>query len=243
MHRTYDIKVPYQDVDASRRLRLYTLENYLLNTAGRAADDSGFGIQSLLPMGWTWIITRLNLEILTLPTHGQTLNIETWVEMNAHMLSIRNFRIYMDDTLIGQAKSTWAILDLDKREIVDAFGLPMFAGSVDGDELEMARSRRIRMEDAPQIERTHVIQYSDCDYNRHCNSCKYLEIMLDTFFPLVDNCGIRLDINYVKEVHFSQPLTTCVWTDSQLVHYQQKDHFGNTSCIATISKLDKLSGS
>ena len=44
MKYRYNYIIPYQDVDASRRLRLYTMENYLLNVAGRVADEMGFGI-------------------------------------------------------------------------------------------------------------------------------------------------------------------------------------------------------
>ena len=35
MKYRHTIIVPYQDVDATRRLRLYAMENYLLNIAGR----------------------------------------------------------------------------------------------------------------------------------------------------------------------------------------------------------------
>ena len=50
MKYRYNYIVPYQDVDATRRLRLYTMENYLLNVAGKVADEMGIGIPMLLPM-------------------------------------------------------------------------------------------------------------------------------------------------------------------------------------------------
>ena len=40
----YDYKIKYQEVDDRKKLRLYNLENYLLEVAGRVADDLGFGI-------------------------------------------------------------------------------------------------------------------------------------------------------------------------------------------------------
>lgn len=68
MKYRHSIIVPYQDVDASRRLRLYSMENYLLNVAGKVADEMGIGIPALLPMNYTWIITHANIECSTCPS-------------------------------------------------------------------------------------------------------------------------------------------------------------------------------
>ena len=213
MKYRYNYIIPYQDVDASRCLRLYTMENYLLNVAGKVADEMGFGIPNLLPMNYTWIITHMNMEMMFLPRHGEEIIIETWIERNAHMLSIRDFRIYTpqgdgSELLIGCAKSVWAVLDLTSREIVNIFDLPMFEGSVDGEVLNMARAARLHpilldnIEDENGVtgEILHEIQYSDVDYNRHCNSCKYLEWMVNAVQAFDNQKPFRLDINYVKEL-------------------------------------------
>jgi len=237
---SYTYEIQPQDVDNTRRLRLYTLENYLLNVAGRAAEDQGYGIRQLLPLGYTWIITRLNLELKFLPTHYDTIRIETWVEQNAHLLSQRNYRIYLGDELIGRARSVWAVLDLQQREIVNAFDLPMFANTVDGEVLEMTRPMRLLPISNPDGEVPHQIHYSDCDYNGHCNSCKYLERMLDAKLPNMENFSIRLDINYIKEAHLGEEISTRFFTDLQGTHYQQVDQNGKSLCTALIASLEKL---
>lgn len=247
--------VPYQDVDASRRLRLYTMENYLLNIAGKVADEMGIGIPSLLPMNYTWIITHLNMEMLYLPMHNEELVVETWIERNAHMLSIRDFRIYKpqhdsSEQLIGCAKSVWAVLDLSSREIVNIFDHPMFDGVVDGEVLNMTRAPKMRpimlddLEDDSNALRVgeilHEIQYSDVDYNRHCNSCKYLEWMLNAV-QLADNQRpFRLDINYVKELYQGEQMYTRFVKTAQSTQYQQVDENGTTCCSAKITQIDKL---
>ena len=180
MKYRHTIIVPYQDVDASRRLRLYSMENYLLNIAGKVADEMGIGIPVLLPMNYTWIITHLNMEMLYLPKHGEEMIVETWIERNAHMLSVRDFRIYQPqadgtERLIGCAKTVWAVLDLTSREIVNIFDHDIFKDSVDGEALNMARAPRLRpiqlddIEDEGGVagEVLHEIQYSDVDYNCH----------------------------------------------------------------------------
>lgn len=256
MKYRYSHIVPYQDVDATRRLRLYTMENYLLNIAGKVADEMGIGIPSLLPMNYTWIITHLNLEMLALPRHGEEMIIETWIERNAHMLSIRDFRIYQkqdagSERLIGCAKTIWAVLDLTSREIANIFDLPMFEGSVDGEVLTMSRAPRLQSICLDNIENDshilqsgeilHEIQYSDVDYNRHCNSCKYLEWMVNAC-QLVDNQRpFRLDINYVKELYQNDKMWTRYVRTHESTQYQQVDENGTTCCSARLTVIDNLS--
>jgi len=231
----YTIKT--QDVDGRKRLRLFNLENYLLETAGTVADNLGFGIVQLHPLGLTWILTRLSIEMYELPTYGEKVRFETWIESNSHMLSTRNFRIYRGDRLIGQCKSVWAILDISKREIVNVFDTPMFADCVDGEVLEMPR---VRMTTIPEPTGCvpHRIVYSDIDYNGHCNSCRYLQAMTDAYLPDYYGKKIRLDINYSKEAMFGEQLQTYYLVSPDGVQYQMKNEGNETSCSAKLSICD-----
>ena len=234
MKYNYEYEIKYQEVDGKKKLRLFNLENYLLEVAGTVADQLGFGIAQLHPKGLTWILTRLSLEMYELPTHCEKVRFETWIESNAHMLSTRNFRIYGGDKLIGQCKSVWAVLDLQKREIVNIFDDPIFADSVDGDVIEMARVRMTTLPE-PTGCMPHKIVYSDIDYNGHCNSCRYLQAMMDAYLPNYYGKKIRLDINYSKEVMLGDELQTYYLVAADGVQYQQKNQNGETSCSAKIS--------
>lgn len=254
MKYRHTIIVPYQDVDASRRLRLYSMENYLLNIAGKVADEMGIGIPVLLPMNYTWIITHLNMEMLYLPKHGEEMIVETWIERNAHMLSVRDFRIYQSqadgtERLIGCAKTVWAVLDLTSREIVNIFDHDIFKDSADGEALNMARAPRLRpiqlddIEDEGGVagEVLHEIQYSDVDYNCHCNSCKYLEWMVNAVQAFDNQKPFRLDINYVKELYQGDVMYTRFLKTENAVRYQQVDENGATCCSAMITQIENVS--
>ena len=239
MKYNYEYEIKYQEVDGEKKLRLFNLENYLLEVAGTVADDLGFGIQVLHPRGLTWILTRLSVEMYELPTHCQKVRFETWIESNAHMLSTRNFRIYKQGReeewiLIGQCKSVWAVLDLEKREIVNCFDDPMFEGCVDGEVIEMPRVRMTTIPEPTGCE-PHKIVYSDIDYNGHCNSCRYLQAMTDAYLPAYYGRKVRLDINYSKEAMLGETLQTCYLVTEEGVQYQQKNEAGETSCSAKIT--------
>ena len=237
MKYSYEYEIKYQEVDGQKKLRLFNLENYLLEVAGTVADELGFGIQALHPMGITWILTRMSVEMYALPTHCEKIRIETWIESNVHMLSTRDFRIYSGDTLIGQCRSVWAVLDLEKREIVNCFDMPIFEGSVDGEVLEMAR---VRMTTIPEPTGCvpHKVVYSDIDYNGHCNSCRYLQAMTDAYLPDYYGKTVRLDINYSKEAMLGETLMTNYLVTADGVQYQQKNENGETSCSAKITISD-----
>ena len=247
MKYNYEYEIKYQEVDGEKKLRLFNLENYLLEVAGTVADSLGFGIAQLHPRGLTWILTRLSVEMYELPTHCQKVRFETWIESNAHMLSTRNFRIYAKGSkvesqkskeeewiLIGQCKSVWAVLDLEKREIVNIFDDPMFEGCVDGEVIEMARVRMTTIPE-PTGSEAHKVVYSDIDYNGHCNSCRYLQAMTDAYLPDYYGKKVRVDINYQKEAMLGENLQTLYLVTPDGVQYQQKNEHGETSCSAKIS--------
>ena len=247
MKYSYEYEIKYQEVDDRKKLRLFNMENYLLETAGTVADELDFGIAKLHPMGLTWILTRLSVEMSELPGPCERIRIETWIESNAHMLSTRDFRIYklvesrkskdkrQDEwILIGQCKSVWAVLDMEKREIVNIFDTPMFADCVDGEVIDMAR---IRMTTIPEPTGCvpHKIVYSDLDYNRHCNSCRYLQAMTDAYLPDYYGKKMRLDINYSKEAMLGETLQTNYLITEDGVQFQQKNEAGETSCSAKLT--------
>lgn len=234
MKYSYEYEIKYQEVDVQRKLRLYNLENYLLEVAGTVADSLNFGIARLHPMGLTWILTRMSIEMFELPTHCDKIRIETWIESSAHMLSSRNFRIYKGEKLIGQVKSVWAVLDMEKREIVNIFDHPMFDNSIDGEVIEMARVRMTTIPEPTGVV-AHKVVYSDIDYNGHCNSCRYLQAMTDAYLPDYYGKKVRLDINYSKEAMLGETLQTYYLVTADGVQYQQKNEAGETSCSAKIT--------
>ncbi len=258
MKQKYTWEVLYQEIDADRRMRLFSLENHILTVAGKVADENGFGQQYLFKQGLTWIITNCSIEVHELPKAGEVIVFETWIESNAHMLSVRDFRLYKDTgywnpdldemteeernakrILIGRAKTTWAVLDLNKREIVNIFDQPVFHDVVDGEVLEMSRpSRMIPFTPSSQLPYTSTpIHYSCVDYNNHCNSCKYPEFMLDVYKPEWLDKPFRFDIRYVHEMRLGQTIETVAKVEEKKVIYQQKDETGRIVCSAQIESL------
>ncbi|MBO6073655.1 MAG: hypothetical protein J6P74_00795 [Paludibacteraceae bacterium] len=271
MKYTYEYTIRYTDVDDTKHLRWVTLEEYLLEVAGTVADELGYGIAVLHPRELTWILTHMSIQMSYMPMPQERVVFETWIEQNAHMLSTRDYRIYLKESkdesqkteesrdgwrLIGSCKSVWAVLDMEKREIANVFDDPIFEGCVDGEVLPMARAARMMaLPEAPRV--PYIIRYSDLDYNRHCNSCKYLQAMLDAYLPTAlvgwqlgqapgaanmiarrnnaESQTWRLDIHYSREVTAGEQTTIAYQDEGKLVRYQLLNAEGLTSCSAALT--------
>lgn len=233
---TYDYTVQYQDIDANGRLRLYTLENMILNASGKNADELGIGVHYLNQQGCTWVLISLALEIDYLPAEGQTITIQTWIEQNMHSLSMRNYRFFINNEQIGEARSVWAVLNIHERSIQNVFEQEAFLKIPTGERSLIDKTPRLMTVSEVQQQREHEVQYSDIDHNGHCNSCKYLEFMLNCFDPEYLTGAIRLDLRYAKEVRRGDKIRTVCCHDIESAVYEIFTESGEVSVSGRILK-------
>ena len=75
--------------DFSGKLTMSVLGNHLLNCAGFHAADRGFGIATLNENHYTWVLSRLAVELENMPCQYEGFSIQTWVE-NVILSSIKD---------------------------------------------------------------------------------------------------------------------------------------------------------
>ena len=93
----------------------------------------------------------------------------------------------------------WAALDMHTHRPVDIAGEPLFK-KAQSDRPVYLEAARVNAVDGEPVG-THKICYSDIDFNRHANSIRYIEWVLDTYSKEHhhDNVLKRIDINYLQE--------------------------------------------
>ena len=72
------------------RLTMGVLGNHLLNCAGFHAADRGFGIATLNENHYTWVLSRLAIELEDMPRAYESFSIQTWVENVYRLFTDRN---------------------------------------------------------------------------------------------------------------------------------------------------------
>ena len=109
-------------VDFTGRLTMGVLGNHLLNCAGFHAADRGFGIAVLNENHYTWVLSRLAVEMTEMPKAYEKFSIETWVENVYRLFTDRNFAILnAEGKPIGYARSVWAMISMETRKPADLF--------------------------------------------------------------------------------------------------------------------------
>ena len=205
----YNYRVEPQDVDFTLRATLASLSSSILNTAGLDAYGKGFGVDVLNADNHSWVLSRMAVEIDRRPEQYTGYTVATWISDYGRVLSTRNFTLTdAAGREFGRAVTQWAMIDLTTRSAVDL----SWVGREHDDAVVPVppptdRPRKIR-EVVPTLQTEHRVVYSDIDFNRHVNTMRYIEMMLD-LLPverLTQEAAVRLDIHFLKECRLGQTL-------------------------------------
>jgi acyl-ACP thioesterase len=199
-------------VDFSGHLTLGVLGNHLLNCAGFHATERGFGMARLNEENYTWVLSRLAIELDELPLQYEKFTVQTWVEAVYRLFTDRNFAILdKDGRKIGYARSVWAMINLNTRKPADL--LSLHNGSIvdyvcTEEPCPIEKPSRIKVvnrEPAGSL----LAKYGDIDVNGHVNSIRYIEHILD-LFPMERYKRQRIrrfEMAYVAESYYDDLLT------------------------------------
>lgn len=207
---TYKFVTEPFHVDFTGRLTMGVLGNHLLNCAGFHASDRGFGIATLNEDNYTWVLSRLAIELDEMPYQYEDFSVQTWVENVYRLFTDRNFAVInKEGKKIGYARSVWAMISMNTRKPADL--LALHGGSivdyVCDEPCPIEKPSRIKVssrEPAAILE----AKYSDIDINGHVNSIRYIEHILD-LFPIEmykERRISRFEMAYVAESYYGDEL-------------------------------------
>ena len=208
---TYDFVAEPFHVDFSGHLSMGILGNHLLNCAGFHAADRGFGIATLNENDYTWVLSRLAIELDDLPRRYEPFSIQTWVENVYRLFTDRNFAIVnKDGKTIGYARSVWAMISMQTRKPADL--LALHGGSISeyvcDKPCPIEKPSRIKVT-VPEPSEVITAKYSDIDINGHVNSIRYIEHILD-LFPIEqfkEQRIRRFEMAYIAESYYGDRLS------------------------------------
>lgn len=236
---TYQFVAEPFHVDFNGRLTMGVLGNHLLNCAGFHANDRGFGIATLNEDNYTWVLSRLAIELDEMPYQYENFSVQTWVENVYRLFTDRNFAIIdKDGKKIGYARSVWAMINLNTRKPADL--LTLHGGSivdyVCDEPCPIEKPSRIKVTSDQPIA-TLTAKYSDIDINGHVNSIRYIEHILDLFpIELYKTKRIRrFEMVYVAESYFGDELSFfCDEVNANEFHVEVKKNGNEVVCRSKV---------
>ena len=208
---TYKLVASPFHLDVRGKLSIGVLGKHLLNCADAYAAERGFDVVEQEGERYTWVLSRLAVELDDLPSCHESFSIQTWVENVYRLFADRNFAILnKDDKPIGYVRSVWAMISMETRTPANLLALhgERITNSICEKECPIAKPGRVKVSQQEAMSE-YVAKYSDLDINGHVNSIKYIEHILD-LFPLdtyKEKALKRFEIAYVAECYYGDALS------------------------------------
>ncbi|MEG1622986.1 MAG: thioesterase [Alistipes sp.] len=207
---SYDYMVDSQEVDFTLRATVSSIVNAILGVAGVDARQRGFGVEVLNEQNYSWVLSRMAIELESRPLQFTMCQIETWINTYSRVLSTRNFMLTdAKGKVFGRAVTQWCMIDLTARTPVDLTKLVDEHNQSLVDRPSPIDKPRKIVGVHPQQTAEHRVVYSDIDYNQHVNTLRYVDMIFDRL-PLstFDGDGtMRMDIHFIHECRYGQLLT------------------------------------
>ncbi|MDE6489979.1 MAG: acyl-[acyl-carrier-protein] thioesterase, partial [Muribaculaceae bacterium] len=201
-----------------RQMPVPLIASRMIEVATHHANLIGVGYDDLIANGQAWVLSRLTIEMKRYPEINETYSVATWVEgVNRHF-SERNFEI-SDHTgaTIGYGRSVWVAIDIERRTVADISRFTVLGDMICERPCPIDRQGRHRpVTSPPDRTASYIFRYSDLDFNRHVNSSRYIELLLNQW-PLEfhDRHSIsRIEISYLHEAHFGDEARIAIADDS-----------------------------
>lgn len=233
---SYPFTIQPENVDFTLRASVASIISYMLNVAGTDAHRKGFGVEVLQGHSFTWVLSRLAVDINTQPRQYSNIEIDTWVNEFNRLSSTRNFKMRIGEDVIAAGVSQWCMLNMETRQAVDMTQLKdIYERAMVAEPSPITAPARLR-DIEPQASVSRPVAYSDIDFNRHVNTLRYIDLIFDSLpIELIEkNNGMRLDINFIAEALYGEVLTIGWTSEGNVWQFEISSDSGKKLCRAKI---------
>jgi len=123
----------------------------------------------------------MKIELDELPSHGETVTIETWPSGLERLFVFRDFKLRLDERSIGRVLSTWLVFDTMLRTWVK---VPEFISRSLGSQNSSAQANgNISTLSEFQFEKNFQVRLLETDVNKHTNNTSYFQWLLESLPP------------------------------------------------------------
>lgn len=202
-----DYRIRIYEVSGDGRIHLPVIMDLMQDAASEHAGHLGLGVEHLTPMGISWFLAKVHIELDEYPKYGDILKVTTWPKKKRKVFAYRDFKFSVSGRDIGAASSIWCLVDLEKRSLIKP-----------SDHLPGLPERKVdALETAfPSISALSSYEYrrevqaglTDLDLNRHVNNTAYSRWGINTLPPDLVNrySPVRIDAVFKDETSLEEKL-------------------------------------
>ncbi len=178
-----------------------SLFNILIEAAWEHAQVMDWGYDSLKSNNLFWVLSRMYFQVEKYPAWQDKISLSTWSAGTDGIYAYREYIVENElKEVLFRASTAWLILDMATHKI---FLLRDYKTTFPARiESNACRSpKRIKPGIHPEKMDFYPVLFSELDINKHFNSVKYLERVLDDFgIDFLNNHEpAELEVNYLKE--------------------------------------------
>lgn len=198
---TQEITIGAYHTNQYAQASVTSLFNIMLEAAWAHARVMEWGYDNLKGNNMFWVLSRVYFELEKYPLWQEKITLNTWSAGTDGMYAYREFVLENEQHEVLLTGSTaWLILNMETKRI---FRLRDFRDTFPRlEQQNVCRNpKRIKPQSQSKELQFYPVQFSELDVNKHFNSVKYLERVLDDFgidfldrFELID-----IEVNYLKE--------------------------------------------
>ncbi|GAA4768339.1 MULTISPECIES: acyl-[acyl-carrier-protein] thioesterase [Flavobacterium] len=190
-------------------LKYVDLSNLLQLTAAEHSILGGLSFNDMQEHHQAWVLSRIRVEIDSLPKWLDKVVVKTWIESLEGNKSIRNIEMYLNDVKIAGATTYWAVFNTQLRKS-EPLALPHVHFEKFPEWKATSKSfSRINISEDVNFVCERKVLLSDLDIVNHANNTKYLEWCLDTIPPkTILKSQIKVfEMNFLRELNWNDKIS------------------------------------
>ena len=167
------------DCGADGSIHLFSLMQYLQETAVDHAEELGFGFARMSEMDAYWVLSNIRIEITRLPQLDECIKIKTWPSGYTRTVATREF-VGEDHNggEIFRAGSDWMVLNKKTNKLKNLFRLDLDLPKT-GRKALPGQLKRLEAHGNYRLVDRLRVPYSAIDLNGHVNNTEYVRWGID----------------------------------------------------------------
>ena len=200
---TYSIRS--YEVDCRNRLSILSMFHFMQEAASNHARSLGVSVRQLLTENYTWLLSRLKIEIASYPGIEDSVQIATWPSGAQRLFALRDFELRNGrNQIIAAAVSAWLVMDVQKRRPVRIAPFVKRLKPVEHLHALPDSLDKLPGLESHTFEKKFVARYRDVDVNQHINNVSFVEWVVEGVPPslIKTSAPVELEINFLAEAFY-----------------------------------------
>lgn len=247
------------EANAEGLLSLTSLTSNIIDIATDHANSLEIGNPSMSEMNAGWVLSRLTIDMKSLPKINSHYILKTWIEDFNRHFSARCFSVSSPEgEIYGYCRTIWLIIDAVSHKNLGLSHLHLPPEMISGESAPIPRQEKHfpiveKIEaDSPgkSILATHkpyhyTFKYCDLDFYRHVNTVKYVTLLLNQFTLKEhdETMVARMELSFLHEASYGME-TVLLRSDSPedplLSSFQLSDKSNGNALLFARIKREKV---